>query len=299
MYTGCSVVIYCTLFPVFAIRLCIIIVLAIFVFCCRDRKRIKARIAERERGKRENGASPETGIEDNEISNPGEVVIDHTTERKHDSNGHLAPEMQFPSSKTKSVETISSYSSRIGIDNMTNEGIDNFMFERSFVDIAHADESQKDNSEHYHSESKLNPTLQSTCGCTPAIFQVEKQTKPHTVYKAYPNEIRDQERRFNVNENGHDKMKKRASSDDKDAKRQIEMKHLSRECLAVKKLMRRHSYGVAIADYTWLPDGQPPPSYASSVKQGYQQTNKKFSLGCENKAYHEDDHKRNPNFSAL
>ena len=48
-------------------------------------------------------------------------------------------------------------------------------------------------------------------------------------------------------------MVKSASSYDKYAKRHIQMKHLSPECLAVKKLLRKHSYEVAISDYTWLP----------------------------------------------
>ena len=92
-------------------------------------------------------------------------------------------------------------------------------------------------------------------------------------------------------------MKKSASSDDKDSKRQLEMKHLSPECLAVKKLLRRHSYEVAISDYTWLPNGEPPPSYASIVIENGnahdgKRTQKKYSLGCENKAYDKDDHKR-------
>ena len=60
--------------------------------------------------------------------------------------------------------------------------------------------------------------------------------------------------RIRVNEKQcQDKMVKSASSDDKYAKRQIEMKYLSPECLAVKKLLRKHSYEVAISDYTWLP----------------------------------------------
>ena len=269
-----------------------------FVFCYRDRKRIKARIAQREREKRANGTLPETGIEDKEIRNNSEVLIDHTTEKNHAVNGHLAPEMQFPSSKTKSEDANSSYSSNSGIDNLTHHGVDNLTFERSFVDIPLADESQGENSENNHSESKLNPAFQSTCEITPVVFQVEKETKPYAVSKTASNEKR--ELKFRVNENGHDKMKKHASSDDKDAKLQVDMKHLSPECLAVKKLLRRHSYEVAISDYTWLPNGQPPPSYASAVKNGdkcqSKQTQKKFSLVCENKAYDKDDHKRNSAF---
>ena len=270
-----------------------------FVFYCRDRKTVKARIAQTERERRTNGTIPETGIDDNEIRNPCEGVINHTTERKYESNGHLAPETQYPSSKIKPENACSSYSSSSCIDNQRHHGVENLTFERSFVDIPVADESQEDNRKLYHSESKVNPAFQSTCESNPVIFYAEKQVKPYTVSKTVPNGKRAQERRFRVNENSQDKMLKSASSDDKDAKRQIEMKHLSPECLAVKKLLRRYSYEVAISDYTWLPNGQPPPSYASAVndvdkqdsKQKSQQAPKRFSLECENIAYDKDEQK--------
>ena len=71
---------------------------------------------------------------------------------------------------------------------------------------------QEENIEHYHSESKVNPTFQSTCKST----KVEIQTKPYIVSNTAPNETHDQEQMFRVNENSRGKMKKNASSDDKD-----------------------------------------------------------------------------------
>ena len=70
-------------------------------------------------------------IEDNETRNPCEVVIDHTTERNNESNGHPAPEMQFPSYNIKSEDANSSYSSSSGIDNLIHDGVDNIALEQS------------------------------------------------------------------------------------------------------------------------------------------------------------------------
>ena len=203
--------------------------------------------------------------------------------------------MQLSYSKTKPDDANSSYSSSSGIDNPIHHGVDNVTFKRSFVDIPAVGESQEDNNE--TNESKVSAAIQSTCESTPVIFHVEKQIEPYTVSKTVPNETREQEKKFRVNVNSRDKIKKSASSDDKDAERQVEMKHLSPECLAVRKLLRSHSYEVALSDYTWLPNGQPPPSYASAVKHGdkcqSKQTQKKFSPACENKAYDKVDHKEN------
>ena len=198
------------------------------------------------------------------------------------------------------MDACSSYSSSSGIDNLTHSGIDNLNFERSFVDIPLADESHEENTDINHKESKVNPAFQSKNKneiTNPVILSGEKQTKPYTASKTVFNEKREQEKTSKINEHNRDKMKKSASSDDKDAKRQHEMKHLSPECLAVKKQLRRHSYEVAISDFTWLPSGEPPPSYASVIsKNGNarvgKQTKKKYSLGCENKAYDRDDSNR-------
>ena len=99
----------------------------------------------------------------------------------------------------------------------------------------------------------------------PVILHGEKQSKHYKARKIVCNEKREREKTTKINERNRDKTKKSASCDDKDAKRQHEMKHLSPECLAVKKQLRRHSYEVAISDLTWFPSGEPPPSYASVI----------------------------------
>ena len=68
-----------------------------------------------------------------------------------------------------------------------------------------------------------------------------------------------------VNENSRDKMVKSTLGDIKDAKRRVEMKSkmissetsFTRVPCGENKLLRRHSYEIAILAYSWLPDGQP------------------------------------------
>ena len=116
------------LFTFSALRLCIIIIHTCTVFCYRDRKRIKN--AQREEEKCAN-----TGIESKKIRNPSEVVIDHTTERNHERNGQIAPNVQLSCSNTQSEGANSSYSSRRGLYSLTHHGVNNRTFERSFVQI--------------------------------------------------------------------------------------------------------------------------------------------------------------------
>ena len=97
-------------------------------------------------------------------------------------------------------------------------------------------------------------------------------------------------------ENNHEKISRRVSNESKDS-RQAQLKHLPLECLAVQKLLRRHSYELAISEYSWLPDN--PPTYASCVEitntynHAYRQAEKKHSKSFENRAFDTEDHKEN------
>lgn len=79
---------------------------------------------------------------------------------------------------------------------------------------------------------------------------------------------------------------KRTLSEDVRDKR---LRHLSPECLAVKKTMRRYSYEIAVAEHSWLPIE--PPNFASSeiimntYKYGGSSGARKSTVGFENKAY--------------
>lgn len=255
---------------------------------------MKARIARREREKRANGTlnnPTKPSIEENESTSlPNAFVVNHKTENIA-SNGHLTPRLHISCSKNKSDDANSSYSSSSGLDNLTIQGVDNFNFECSFVDIPLADETKETSGESVP-KSKLPSSFHPPYESSPVTYHVVKETKTHTVNKPLPNE-NEHANRHVTNETNHDKFIRRVSNETKD--KQVKLKHLPPECLAVKKLLRRHSYELAISDYSWLPDN--PPSYASCVEitnaynHGYRHREKKYSLGCENRGYDKDDHK--------
>lgn len=261
----------------------------------RDRKRIKARIAQRQQEKLENGNvnhPAKTGIEENESTSlPNE--ISHRKIEHFAGNGHLTPGVRMPCSKNKTEDANSSYSSSSGLDNLTIQGVDNLTFERSFVDIPLADETSGESDQ----ESKVSASFKPPYESSPVCYHVVKETKPHTVTKPVSNEYKHKHANkhiVNGNESKHENVIRTVSNESKG--KDIKIKHLPPECLAVKKLLRRHSYELAISDVSWLPDN--PPSYASCVEitnaynHGYRQREKKYSLGCENRGFDKDDHKR-------
>lgn len=263
------------------------------LICFRDRKRIKARIKKREREKRANGVSSypsDTSIVENETRLVTDRVAFGNTKDDSARNGHPTQGMKAECSKNNH----STYSLRNGTDNLASQGVDNLTFERSFVDIPLANLNEL-NSEQNISESKVKPDLESAT----VSFHIEKQTKPHFVNKPVPiEEIHAMTSEINVN--SRKTFVKSKSSENSSDGRKVRINQLPSECLAVKKLLRRHSYEVAVSDYSWLPNG--PPSYTSTVdnvdtykhQYQYRQREKKYSLGCENGAFHRDDQKKRP-----
>lgn len=254
----------------------------------RDRKRIKARIAQREQEKLENGTmtnSTKLCAEENECRSPPHKVAVDKQKEKSSGNGHLTGTVHL--SHPKDIN--SSYSSSNGLDNLAVHGVDNLTFERSFVDIPLADESQEtiaDSTKESNRSSPFNPD----CASSPVSYHVVKETQAHTVCKPFPNETEHAKTPI-TSETHRNKLVSHES-----VEKQVELKHLPPECLAVKKLLRRHSYELAVSDYSWLPDNS--ASYASCVEitnvynHGYRHKEKKYSLGCENRAFDKDDHKR-------
>jgi hypothetical protein len=97
---------------------------------------------------------------------------------------------------------------------------------------------------------------------------------------------------------GQNVVPKRAKSQDANFRRKRNLDHLSTECLAIKKMMRRHSYEIAVCENSWLP--KEPPCFAPSqsslntYRYGVNNCNsvKTSQVGFENKAFDKFDYKK-------
>ena len=276
-----------------------------FLFNSRDRKRIKARIAQREKRQSENKIK--ASIEEKEPRGLPNDAVNSVTENVS-SNGRL----------TIGLHNTARYdenSSNSGLDH----GVDNLTYEHSFVDIPLADEISETKAD-LSSQSKLSART------TAVSNDIVKTIKPQTANKTVPNGPKQEQisidcsnehkqvhiteinecKKDNVTKNdrtaqittrhiSHEKITRAVSNDSKDS-RQLHLNHLPLECLAVKKLLRRHSYELAISEYSWLPDN--PPTYASCVEitnnfnRGYRQKEKKYSQGFENSVFVKGDRTR-------
>lgn len=89
---------------------------------------------------------------------------------------------------------------------------------------------------------------------------------------------------------------KRAKSHDANFRRK-NLDHLSSECLAIKKMMRRHSYEIAVCENSWLPKERPCFAPSQSILNAYRYgvnngTSVKTShVAFENKAFDKHDYK--------
>lgn len=90
---------------------------------------------------------------------------------------------------------------------------------------------------------------------------------------------------------------KRTLSADVRVDQEDRFRHLSPDCLAVKKTMRRHSYEIAVAEHSWLPIE--PPNFASSetIINTYRycsnsgSVSRSSTVGFENRAYDAEDYR--------
>lgn len=95
------------------------------------------------------------------------------------------------------------------------------------------------------------------------------------------------------------RVSKRANSHDACTHPDRNLGHLPADCLAVKKTVRRHSYEVAVCEYSWLPAESPGVvttsqttmdtcNYRVNTSNGVKLSTAVF----ENKAYDKDDYKK-------
>ncbi|XP_045162214.2 uncharacterized protein LOC123527021 [Mercenaria mercenaria] len=91
---------------------------------------------------------------------------------------------------------------------------------------------------------------------------------------------------------------KRAKSHDANYRRKRNLDHLSSDCLAIQKSMRRHSYEIAVCENSWL--SKEPPYFAPSktiqnaFSYGVNVRNdaKSHQMAFENMAFEKNDHKK-------